>query len=99
MKKFVAVMVVVNQYAEGICGQNLYLYVFASPDRTGFNSKKEASVAFINTKKINKYKTKANQTGLGYYYSKPVYLSVDEFENESKTGNYYFTHGTKIYIN
>jgi len=98
MKKYVVVMTVVHQYTEGITGQNLYL--FDSPDRTGFNTKIEARNAFKIAKiqKKNKFKTIKNQSGLGYYYGNPLCITVDEFDKLRKTGNYYFTHGTIIYM-
>ncbi len=98
--KWVVAMVVVNQYAPGVTGQNLMIYIEAGPDKTGYNSKKEAQIAFKTKQPLdrNKFKTRRDSEGLGWYYHKPQVMTISELANQKNTGSHYFKYGSPVYL-
>lgn len=100
-KKYIIAFSVVNQYAEGITGQNFYIYIIAGPNKEGFNSKQEAKAAFkLEQKKDrNKFKVTKDDRGIGWYYSKPEIMTPEALAEKRRTAiTPYYKYGTPIYL-
>ena len=104
--KYVACFSVINQYTWGITGQNIYIYIIAGGDRKGFNTKEEARDAYKEEKIEDKhhFKTTITEETGGYgnigwhYHTPPKIITIKKLKELCRNGDYYYTHGTKVYI-